>query len=738
MSINSELIKRKEEINQALEKYADEALLKDVKVRNLEKGLDDVQSALIYILNCFNISSSKIYGFYSIEDLVTRHMEAAGVMYRKAEDLEYEAKDRTQYILCFDKKDKPYVLRPSIIGYRCYDPTSGRLGFATSAVVRSMKRECYVFTQPLTWRSSVLLTFITSILRYLSFKDVALLLLSSAAMTGLGLVIPKINQWIYSVYLKDPQGQLFMFRMMLGLFLSLSIVNTVISLLKSRLLSGIRNRISIKVQGIVMAKILELPRSFFSNNSSGKISKRITQCNSLTSAIVNIFLDILLNFSFSSAYLIQMNNISRDLFIPALIFSFIRVVFAIITSFWEASISRETLSLSMESDSFFYSAIKGIMKIKSLGVEKKIYAKWADMYRKILHNSYSKPFLLRYQSLITSALSTITTITLMGKTVLSGLTREDYMIFSSSFAMMSSVINTLISTMSSIFRMKTMADNIAPIFEYETQSDGNKEFVSSLRGEIRAENIHFSYDSGQVPCLNSVSLNIRPGEKVALVGESGCGKSTLLKILMGMEKADSGIVYYDDKDISNLNMRSLRQKIGSVFQFSKLFPGTIYDNVTFGCFEEVNEEIVWDGLRKACIAEYVANLPLGLNTEISQSNSSGFSGGQRQQLLLARALIRKPKVLILDEATSALDNITQKEVLESILKLNSTVVMVAHRISTVIHFDRIIMLKNGRIAESGTYDKLMAGKGLFAELVSKQLIEEKEKGEESKPGEKTA
>ena len=117
--------------------------------------------------------------------------------------------------------------------------------------------------------------------------------------------------------------------------------------------------------------ILDLPRSFFSNNSSGKISKRIAQCNSLTSAIVNIFLDILLNFSFSSAYLIQMNNISRDLFIPALIFSFIRVVFAIITSFWEASISRETLSLNMESDSFFYSAIKGIMKIKSLGVERR-------------------------------------------------------------------------------------------------------------------------------------------------------------------------------------------------------------------------------------------------------------------------------------------------------------------------------------------------------------------------------
>ena len=127
----------------------------------------------------------------------------------------------------------------------------------------------------------------------------------------------------------------------------------------------------------------------------------------------------------------------------------------------------------------------------------------------------------------------------------------------------------------------------------------------------------------------------------------------------------------------------------------------------------------------------MASLPLGLNTEVSQSNSSGFSGGQRQQLLLARALIRNPRVLVLDEATSALDNITQKKVLDSVLQLNSTVLMVAHRLSTVMNFDRIVMLRKGKIVESGTYDQLMAIRGLFAELVNKQLIEEKEKNEKA-------
>ncbi|MBQ1346575.1 MAG: ATP-binding cassette domain-containing protein, partial [Erysipelotrichaceae bacterium] len=518
-----------------------------------------------------------------------------------------------------------------------------------------------------------------------------------------------------------------MFQSILTLFLLLSMVNVIVTQIKSRMLANVRNRVSLRIQGVVMAKILQLPRSFFSNNSTGKISKRISQCNNLTNTIVNIFLDILLNFSFSGAYIAQMNGISKELLPPALILLAVRVGFSILTAVMGVVIDRQTVALSMESDSFFYSAIKGIMKIKSMGAEKSIYAKWADLYQSILHNQYSKPFLLRNSGPIQSALSLVTTITLMGATVINGLAREDYMVFTSSFAMFQGVINSLVSTMNSMFRMSTMADTIRPIFEYEPSQKGQLDYVRTLRGNIRVEDVHFTYDADHIGCLRGISLNIKAGEKVAIVGESGCGKSTLLKIIMGMEVPTTGAVYYDEKDITKLNQRSLRQRIGSVFQFSKLFPGTIYENVTFGCYDNVSEEKVWKALDMACIGEYIRSLPLGLNTEISQSNSSGFSGGQRQRLLIARALIRDPRVLVLDEATSALDNITQKQVLDNILKLNTTVLMIAHRLSTVMHFDRIIMLKDGLIVESGTYDELMEKNGLFAELVNKQLIEEEKK-----------
>ena len=730
MSITSELIRKKEDINQVLETNADTSLIEDKQVQKLNTNvLDNVQNALLFILDRFKIDSSRIYTAYSIDDLVIQLMEPADVMYRKSVNVLAEVDERNEYVLCFDKEDRPFVLCPTKLGYRWFDVNNKKDGFCTKKFIKSLKTDfCYVFTQPLVQNKSVLMTFIISVFRYLTLKDVILLVAASGIMTALGLAYPKINQWIYNVYLNDPASNGYMFKVMLAVFTVLHLIDIAVSLLKQKLLANVRNRISIKVQGVVMTKILELPQSFFSDNSSGKISKRISQCNNLTNTITNIFLDILLNFSFSGAYLVQMHDISEELFVPALVFVLIKLALSIITSIWDNKLNRQIFNVSMESDSFFYSVIKGIMKIKSMGVEKLIYSKWADNYRVILHHNYSKPFLLRNNGLIVSAISTIMTITLMGTTVLNGLTREDYMVFTSSLGMLMSVVNALTSTMGSIFRMTTMADNVAPIFKYDNPNKTKKEFVRSIKGDIRVENVHFSYDSDQIGCLRGVSLHIKAGEKVAIVGESGCGKSTLLKIIMGMESPDSGIVYYDNKNIADLNLRSLRQKIGSVFQFSKLFPGTIYENLIFGTSEVISEERAWESLDKACMADYIRTLPLGLNTEISQSSSSGFSGGQRQRILIARALVRHPRVLILDEATSALDNITQKQVLDNIMELNCTILMVAHRLSTVINFDRIIMLKNGEIAESGTYDELMEKKGLFAQLVEKQLIkEEKEK-----------
>lgn len=730
MGIYSKVIRQKEENNHILESFADEALLNDESVRRVEGEVDDVQSALLFILNRFGVSASRIYGYMFTEDLLEAMLDPYGMMYYKAENVTDEIRDHTEYILAFREDGKAVALYPSFRGYRWFCPYENKSGAATASYCHALQPKCYVFNQPIREFPSVTFTFIYNVLKYMTVYDVVKLLMATAAVTGLGLVFPYISKWVYGTFLKDPNSNLFLLRVFFALYLGLSIVKGFISILKSKLLSDLRNRVSIRIQAAVMAKVLHLPRSFFSDNSSGKVSKRITYCNNLSSMIINIFLDILLNFSFSGVYLVQMKSFSEELFMPALIFIGVKIVVSVISSIGNAIIERKTMALDMERNTFFTSAIRGIQKIKSMGSETSIYARWADQYRMSLHYTYNKPFFLKYKGELISAISTAATITLMGVTFFKGITREDYMIFSSAYTNIITVASSLVSMMSNVFRMRTLADSVRPIFTAEPDEKGSAEYVRSISGNIQVENVHFSYDKEQRGCLRGVSVHIREGEKLAIVGESGCGKSTLLKIIMGMEKPDQGSVFYDDKDILMVNTRSLRQKIGSVFQFSKVFAGTIYDNVVFGSRTEHTDEEVWEALDLACIGDYIRKLPLGINTELSESNSSGFSGGQRQRILIARALINHPKLLVLDEATSALDNLTQKEVLEHINALNTTVLMVAHRLSTVKDFDRIIMLEDGLIAEEGTFDELMAKNGKFAQLVQKQLIQEEKNSDD--------
>ena len=207
-----------------------------------------------------------------------------------------------------------------------------------------------------------------------------------------------------------------------------------------------------------------------------------------------------------------------------------------------------------------------------------------------------------------------------------------------------------------------------------------------------------------------------------IVGKNNSGKSTLLKILLGLETPDEGTVYYDNKSINTLNLKSLRRCIGSVFQFSKIFPGTISSNVTFSAQKEVSEEDVWRAVDQAAIGDYIRTLSLQLDTEISESNSCGFSGGQRQRILLARAFLNKPNVLILDEATSALDNVTQNQVLEAIGKMKCTVIMVAHRLTTVINSDRLYFISDGKVLAEGSHKELLENCEEYRQLYGEETV----------------
>jgi len=234
--------------------------------------------------------------------------------------------------------------------------------------------------------------------------------------------------------------------------------------------------------------------------------------------------------------------------------------------------------------------------------------------------------------------------------------------------------------------------------------------------------VTFRYREDMPPVLDNLSLKIRPGQYVAIVGKTGCGKSTLMRILLGFETPQKGGVFYDGRDLSRLDQKSLRRKIGAVMQNGKLFTGNIFSNITISAPWLTMDE-AWEAAELAGMAEDIRNMPMGMHTLISEGQG-GISGGQRQRLLIARAIAPKPKILMFDEATSALDNVTQKQVSDSLDKMKCTRIVIAHRLSTIRHCDRIIVLDQGHIIEDGTYEELIKKNGYFAELVERQRLDQ--------------
>lgn len=717
-----EIIQSREQNNIRLEADADQALLRDKRGIRLESPIEDAQTAVLFILERFGLSANRLYGFSSLSMLLNTMLDPLGMMYDYAEDVTEHTRSKTETILAFREDGKAVALYPTRTGYRYYCPSNSESGRATAVWCASLQKGCYIFRRPLAEKSTVLGTFVWNVLMTLTARDVLRLLAATGLSTLLGLVIPMVSRWVYKVYIGGDVHSMSGLWLALIVFLCVVFARSGIAAIKTLMLSSTKVRVSMDIQSAVMAKVMHLPQAFFKETSSGKLAGRINSCVRLSDIILEVFMDVLLDLSFAVAYLIQLRFMARILFVPALLFIALKIAVSVVSALLNRINQTRLLELDMEYTGFLYSAVRGIQKLKGLGAEMFVYSKWADMYRRRLALEYRQPFFLKYSAEILSAISIFTTIFLLRTSIRGGLSSTDYLTFMSSFALVMTVVTSLMDIMENMFLTSFLCRNVYPIFSAATEETEALEYVQRLQGNVRVEDVCFAYDRNGRGCLNGISINVKKGEKLAIVGESGCGKSTLLKLLIGLEKPDSGSIYYDGKLLTSLNQKSLRRCIGSVFQFSKIFPGTIADNIAFGSNEIPEEKQLWDAADDAAIGDYLRSLPLKMYTEISQASSCGFSGGQRQQILLARALLKRPRVLILDEATSALDNVTQDAVLNNILKMKSTVIMVAHRLSTVKGFDRIIMMEDGKIVEEGTFSALMELDGKFAQLVRKQIV----------------
>ena len=303
----------------------------------------------------------------------------------------------------------------------------------------------------------------------------------------------------------------------------------------------------------------------------------------------------------------------------------------------------------------------------------------------------------------------------------SGVGPSGYFGFSAAYGRVMGAFSSLAGIAISVASIPPVLEMAEPILKTEPEITSEKEVITSIRGSIELNHIAFRYEKDTPLVFEDLSLKIRAGEYVAIVGRTGCGKSTLVRLLLGFEKPEKGAIYYDGHDLNRIDPRSLRKKMGVVTQNGQLFQGDIFANITISAPHLTLKE-AWEAAEIAGIAQDIREMPMGMNTIISEG-TGGISGGQKQRLMIARAVAPKPDILILDEATSALDNKTQKQVSEALDRLRCTRIVIAHRLSTIRNCDRILLIEDGKIAEEGTYEELIEKGGSFARLVERQRLD---------------
>ncbi|MBR6329684.1 MAG: ATP-binding cassette domain-containing protein [Lachnospiraceae bacterium] len=382
-------------------------------------------------------------------------------------------------------------------------------------------------------------------------------------------------------------------------------------------------------------------------------------------------------------------------------------------------ISREKLALEAKESGMTYALISGVRKIKTTGAEKRAFTRWGELYRKKAELEFDPPTFVKINGTLSMAIGLIGTMAMYFFAVKNNIDPDEYYAFNTAYGMVNSAFGALAGIAVTIANIRPVFEMARPILDSEREVDEERPPVERLSGAVELNNVTFSYTENGPKVLDDLSLKITAGQYVAVVGETGCGKSTLMKLLLGFEQPIRGSVYYDGRDLRTLDVRSVRQKIGVVTQGGKLFAGDIYSNIVISA-PMLSLEDAWEAAEMAGMADDIRHMPMGMHTLISEGQG-GISGGQKQRLMIARAIAPKPRILMFDEATSALDNITQKKVSESLDRLKCTRIVIAHRLSTIKNCDRIVVMQGGKIVEDGTYEELMQKNGFFAELVKRQI-----------------
>lgn len=496
----------------------------------------------------------------------------------------------------------------------------------------------------------------------------------------------------------------------------------VFTLVQNYTVSLISQRATRTTQAAMWDRVLSLPAGFFRRFSSGDLTVRVMAVDSLSSLLSSQVVSALLAAVFGLVNLVLMFYYNVALGIAGLVFLAGTALMLVLSVRSISRYATASLKAQRQGNGWMVQMLQGIMKIRLAAAEPQMEAHYLDLARR-------QAVAMSRQTLVIGRINAWFIFAASGASALfylvillqwqgkaAPLSTADYMSFASAYSLAFAAVAGLVSLISPLANAGPTFSLLSPIMETLPETSGDRQDPGKLAGRVELRDVAFRYTPDGPRVLKGLNIAIEPGSMVALVGPSGAGKSTITRLLLGFDTPERGQVLFDGRDLQSLDPTMVRAQMGVVVQEGRITRGSIMKNI-LGATEQ-NEDLAWSAAEKAALADDIRKMPMGMQTVVDPGN---VSGGQAQRILLARALVHNPSILILDEATSALDNASQKVVTEAMEALHATRIVIAHRLSTIRSADRIIVMQAGVAVESGTFDELMAAGGVFTSLVTRQV-----------------
>ena len=603
-------------------------------------------------------------------------------------------------------------------GYSYIDPKTGETIRINRRTALKISGEGYCFYKPFPTTSMSIKDFIKYIMKTFTKFDIAFLIVLALAAALLGLISPEINKLIFNTII--PSGTIQDIYPLMALMIGVMITTTAFNLFQTLWILRIGDKIQFGTQGALWIRLLNLPIKFFKKFSSGDLATRTFTLSSICQTLSGSLIPTVLSAVFSFVYLGQIASLSPTLLMPTVLIIALMLANTLFNGWLNTKLNKKACQYSPKLSGLVYQLFSGVSKIKLSAAEVRAFSKWAKIYSKIAQIKFNPNFFIKISSAVSSAITLGGTMLIYYIVYQNNLAPADYIAFNAAYGSFSAAIMQISSIVLLIANLKPSIEMLEPILKEVPESNESRERIDHISGKIDVNNLKFRYTPDGPLIINGLNLSIKPGEYLGIVGSTGCGKSTLFRLLLGFEEPESGAIFYDDQNLKNLDLHSVRRNIGIVLQNGSMFSDSIFSNITITNPAATMDD-AWAAAEKAGCAADIKAMPMGMHTMVAE-DGGGLSGGQKQRMMIARALISSPNLLMFDEATSALDNITQATVVETLSKMDITRIVIAHRLSTIKQCDRIVFLHKGQVIEEGTYDELMAMDGHFAELAKRQIV----------------